>query len=169
MWKNFVLDQDISHGPSIKTMCMVWCPPLSPIIHITSHRYIWQAKLWWLDAHEKRTSPLPCKCVTGATVRVQQKPLVAPPPGMWQKGMKIHWSVESPKTSHWMAHLKNKEGALIVGLKQMSKFQQLAKTRVMTISPEKGLPKVRMFQFLLLYFLFSCSLLLLLAYQNWAF
>ena len=65
-----------------------------------------------------------------------------------------------------MAHLKNKEGALIVGLKQMSKFQQLAKTRVMTISPEKGLPKVRMFQFLLLSFLFSCSLLLLLAYQN---
>ena len=63
-----------------------------------------------------------------------------------------------------MTHLKNKEGALIVGLKQMSKFQQLAKSRVMTISPEKGLPKVRMFQLLSL--LFSCSLLLLLAYQN---
>ena len=109
---------------------------------------------------KKEHPPLLCKCVTGATVRVQQKPLVAPPPGMWQKGMKIHWSVESPKTSHWMAHLKNKEGALIVGLKQMSKFQQLAKTRVMTISPEKGLPKVRMFQFLLLSFLFSCQLTL---------
>ena len=40
-----------------------------------------------------------------------------------------------------MAHLKNKEGALIVGLKQMSKFQQLAKTRVMTIISGKGVTK----------------------------